>query len=72
MNGHGSMNWGSSDVCVTLVCSCGKDGHYDGNYFLGYQCSCGKKYRASQRFELIEVGENDKDFDECYFKFSGE
>lgn len=70
MDSFGNINWGSSDVCVTLFCHCGKDGYYEGEYFLGYECSCGKKYSALQKFELIEISKDDKDFNECYFKLS--
>lgn len=64
------INWSQSDVCISFFCTCGIEGHYDGDYFIGYECSCGKKYRMGSVLQVEGILEDNQEFNEVFFKKS--
>lgn len=68
---HGWIQWKGTSVCIDLHCSCGEHGHFDGDFFYGYACVCGKKYAVGQNVRLIELTPDEAEFMEkhhCGFK----
>lgn len=54
------VQWKGTGVCLDFVCPCGFDGHYDGDFAYGLQCSrCGAVFTMPHTFGLIPGGDED-------------
>lgn len=53
---HGWIQWKGTNVCIDLSCDCGTSGHFDGDFFYGYQCrGCGQRYAVGEYVKLIPL-----------------
>jgi hypothetical protein len=54
----GSMQWKGTDVCMDVLCQCGKDFHIDGWFAYFVECPhCHTVYMCNPRIELVKVEE---------------
>jgi len=55
---NASIQWSGTDVCLDFRCSCGFQGHFDGEFAYHLLCSrCGKTWTLPHTVGLIEDGD---------------
>lgn len=53
---NGGIQWKGTDVCIDLLCVCGANDHFDGEFFYFFKCrKCGRKYSVGARIVLKEL-----------------
>jgi len=53
---YGWLQWQGTDVCMDLICACGKSSHFDGSSMYHIKCPfCGRVYFCNGHIELIEL-----------------
>lgn len=65
----GWIQWKGTDVCIDLQCQCGHQGHFDGEFFYGFECpQCHAKYAVGQNIKLIKLNEEEIEYFNNDFK----
>jgi len=55
---HGWIQWKGTDVCIDLLCPCGRLSHVDVLGFYAFECpGCHTKYAVGQTVPLIPLTE---------------
>ena len=52
---HVFIQYKGTDICLDFHCSCGTDGHFDGDFAYALRCAgCGKTFAMPHSIELVE------------------
>lgn len=67
---YGWVQWKGTDVCIDIHCSCGVQGHIDGEFMYYVECkSCGQRYAVNGHVKLHPIAKGDEN-EQCLYKFA--